>query len=348
MTTTRTAATVAIAAALVAAPVIGVASAAQAHDQALSVTCTQISLNLTNYPSGSTVGGIIDDVDLGTSTFGPSFSQSAPLDPAVPHTYTITVVSPDGVGNKKFTGKSDPACIPVVTTPPVVVLPTEEPTPPVVTPPVVDVVEPRIQDYVKCEGAAFVLDNTGSTVPVRYLVSGDVRHEYVVPAGQTIHTDADGTLINPGPSGYTITAGDKTWTFPTSDNCPTTPPTTTEPATPPVVVPPTDEPTEQPSEPVTPPTSSPEPEGTTPGSSEPTPNIPQPSSPVERSVSPSVVPSGSGSVPTASPDEQRADALAFTGARDMTAWIAVAAVAIAAGAAAIMVPILRRRAAQGQ
>ena len=207
-------------------------SAASAHDKTVDITCTSIGIMLTNYPSGSTVGGTIDGVDLGTSTFGSEgFAYSQALDPAVPHTYTLVVKSGDG--NYAFdineSGKSDPACIPVV------VPPTEEPTPPVTTPPVVDVVVPKIQDYLSCDGAAFVLDNTGSNVDVVYTINGI---EYPVAAGTALHTDADGTLIAPNEVGYTVTAADQSWYFPalTAEECPVA-------EVPPVVVPPTDEPT---------------------------------------------------------------------------------------------------------
>jgi hypothetical protein len=208
-------------------------SAASAHDKSVDLSCTSIGITLSNYPAGSTVGGTIDGVELGTSTFGPEgFSYSQPLDPAVPHTYSVVVKSGDGnyAFNVNESGKSDPACIPVV------VPPTTEPTPPVVTPPVVvDVIAPKIQDYLSCDGAAFVLDNTGSNVDVTYTISGT---EYPVAAGTALHTDADGTLLAPSGNGWTITAADETWSFVAlgEDDCPVT-------AEPPVVVPPTDTPT---------------------------------------------------------------------------------------------------------
>jgi len=122
-----------------------------------------------------------------------------------------------------------------------------------VAPPVVKV--PQIQDYVKCEGAAFVLDNTGSNSDVVYTVNGV---EFSVPAGQAVHTDADGVLIQPNKDDqYVITADgrDEPWVFEAKD-CTVTPPTeepttppTDEPTTPPTgepSTPPTDEPTEEP------------------------------------------------------------------------------------------------------
>lgn len=331
MTTTRTTAALS-AAILIGVPIAGltIASSAQAHDGGITATCTSLSANLSNYPGGSTIGGIVDGIDLGTSTFGPSFSQTLPLDPTIPHTWTITVKSGDGDSRYDFTktGASDPACIPVV------VPPIEEP--PVITPPPVVVIQARIQDFIDCLGGRFVLDNTRSTTDVRYIVSGDVKHEYVVPAGTATHTDADSTLINPGPNGYTITAGEQTWTFPTAGNCPTEEPT-------PPVVPPTEDPTEQPTPPVTPSVPA-----TPPGETGATSNTSTPATPLSpllsaSTPSSSAVTTASTDVPTVSPVVQPADALAYTGTRDLTAWIALAAALLTAGIASKVVPILRRR-----
>lgn len=81
-----------------------------------------------------------------------------------------------------------------------------------------EAVQPRIQDYITCDGAAFVLDNTGSTEPVTYTIgyaeTGGTPRVYVVPAGEALHTDADGTLIQHTDRWYTITAGDEFWQFP--------------------------------------------------------------------------------------------------------------------------------------
>lgn len=323
MTTTRTTAAIS-AAILIGVPIAGltIASSAQAHDGGITATCTSLSANLSNYPGGSTIGGIVDGVDLGTSTFGPSFSQTVTLDPSIPHTWKVTVKSGDGDSRYDFTktGASDPACIPVV------VPPVEEP--PIITPPPVVLTEPRIQDFVDCLGGRFVLDNTASTTNVTYVVQGT---SYVVPAGTATHTGADGTLYQPYDGTYTITAGDQTWTFPTAGNCPTE------------EVPPTVVPTEQPSVPTSPPSTSPSPEVITPGSSDPTPITPQPSQPTVSSPELNVAAVASPVAPTVSPVVQPADALAYTGTRDLTAWIALAAALIAAGFASKVIPIIRRR-----
>lgn len=227
---------------------------ASAHDNKITATCTSLSASLTNYPAGSTIGATLDGVDLGTTTFGPSYSDSVALDPGVAHSWTIRVTSGDGDKRYNFTetGISDPKCIPVV-------------TPPVV----VDVLQPHIQDYIDCLGGRFVLDNTGSTVAVTYTVQGS---PIAVPAGQAIHTDADGTLYQPLDGTYTVAAGDKVWTFPTAGNCPIdqptdpnppvtdTPEVPTSPATPTgptPSTPPTPTVTETPTSPTVPPNAAP-------------------------------------------------------------------------------------------
>lgn len=189
------------------ATMFAVPTVASAHDGGIKATCTSLSASLKNYPTGSTIGGTLDGVDLGTTTFGPSYSNAVALEPAVAHSWTIKVTSGDGDKRYNFTenGKSDPKCIPVV-------------TPPVV----VDVVQPHIQDYIDCLGGRFVLDNTGSTVAVTYTVQGA---PIVVPAGQAIHTDADGTLYQPLDGTYRVTAAEKAWTFRTASNCPIEQPT---------------------------------------------------------------------------------------------------------------------------
>lgn len=111
---------------------------------------------------------------------------------------------------------------PEPSTPPVTETPEPEPTEEPSTPPTMPVVEPHVQDYVTCKGGAFVLDNTGSTSDVTYTVNGV---EFPVPAGLAVHTDADGTLVQPVDGAYTVTAGDRTWTFPAAADCtPSAPP----------------------------------------------------------------------------------------------------------------------------
>lgn len=195
---------------------------------------------------------------------------------------------------------------------------------------------PQIQDYVKCEGAAFVLDNIGSNQDVRYLLSGEVKREFVVPGGTAIHTDSDGWLLKPGPQGYVITAADRTWTFPA--------------ATCPVITPPTPPVKEEPSSHDTPTTPAPP---TTPGPSagptspEKTPG-PQ-TSPGNGSVTPSTVKTDApslrtalkatgtttdlvGAQPVTSSSPQK---LAMTGSDDWKIGIVIAVIMIAVGAFAV-------------
>jgi outer membrane biosynthesis protein TonB len=245
-----------------------------------------------------------------------------------------------------------PAPTPEPTTP--VETPEPEPSTPAPTP--TEVVEPRVQDYVKCTGAAFVLDNSSSTVAVRYTVAGK---SFDVPAGAVVHTDADGYLFPTDVGPYTITThpGDTSWTFAPPTDCeattppttePTTPPTTTEPTTPPTTEP-TTPPTDEPTSPVTPPTGEP----TTPVPSD-APTTPVPASPTPtaettpRGESPS--PSAPSSAPTGSPapvaesTSRRTDTLAFTGAGDLILPGLLALGLLATGA----IMLAQRRAARSR
>lgn len=83
---------------------------------------------------------------------------------------------------------------------------------------------PQVQDYVTCDGAAFVLDNTSSSVPVHFTVAGK---PFDVAAGAAVHTDADGYRFPADIGPYTVTAypGDRAWTFAPPSGCaPSTPP----------------------------------------------------------------------------------------------------------------------------
>lgn len=227
----------------------GGAYAASAHTPDISCTPSGVvHIQLSSYPAGSTVTGTIGDAPVGPATFGPdTFTASEKVDLTVEHGYDITVIGSDGQGNEHWTGTTSVLCgVPV--TPPVTEAPTPEPTPstPVETPTPtptptpstpVDVVEPRIQDYVTCKGAAFVLDNTASTVEVTYTVAGK---QFVVPAGTAVHTDADGFLFPADIGVYKITTypGDKTWAFAPPSDCA-------------VVTPPVETPTPQPTGPAT-------------------------------------------------------------------------------------------------
>lgn len=325
--------------------------AASAHTPDFQVSCTSASIDLTNYPSGSTVSGTLDGDDLGTVTFGPErYHGHTALDPSVPHTWNVVVTSGDGDHryDRTFAGTSDPACLPVIETP----TPTPEPTTPAPTP--VDVVTPMIQDYITCDGAAFVLDNTGSTVPVRYVVAGK---PFDVPAGTAVHTDADGYLFptDIGPYTITTTPGDKSWTF--------TPPSGCAPATTPTPTPtdqPTPNPTDEPSTEPTTPAPTPTEEPTT--SPTPTTEPSVPATPSEQPTAPS--PTAGTSQPSSSPaapapsssstqlaasvaDDTSHAELAYTGSAltsgQIRVLLAAVVLAIGAGATVLTVRTIRRR-----
>jgi LPXTG-motif cell wall-anchored protein len=176
-----------------------------------------------------------------------------------------------------------------------------------VAPPVVKV--PLIQDYVKCDGAAFVLDNTGSNADVVYTVNGV---KYTVPAKAAVHTDANGTLIKPNKDGkYIITAEgrDEAWTFDAKD------------CTVPPVVPPTDT--------------------TTPPTTTPSPSVPVVTPPATTTTPVVVAPTKAASVTTkaAAPAATNEGSLAYTGS-DATPYVAGAIFLALLGTALIL---LKRR-----
>lgn len=230
---------------------------------------------------------------------------------------------------------------------------TEPPEPPATTSPVPDVIEPHIQDYINCKGAAFVLDNTSSTVDVTYDINGLI---YVVPAGKAIHTDAEGTIIQPNSDyeGYTIKAGDNTWHFESAGNCPstpTTPPVTPEPTptdtpTLPPVSTPTPNPTGEPSEPTSPEPTLPggEPSETPVPSTEPTPSqtpsdgsTPRTTPTSTNSATPSAhTKTDSGTTPTTRHTEDTARTLAYTGISAVGPAIAAAVLLILGGIALLI------------
>lgn len=102
--------------ALVGASVLLMAGPASAHTPELTYDCDSIEVTLTGYPSGSTINGVLDGVNLGTTTFSGNYS-SGPivLDPSVAHEWTITIDSSDGDRfDKVITGQSPAVCLPVV------------------------------------------------------------------------------------------------------------------------------------------------------------------------------------------------------------------------------------------
>lgn len=76
--------------------VLSPAASASAHDYDVRADCaTGLSVNLTAYPSGTTVEVVIDKVTRTNATFGGSWVDSYAWDSSVGHEYTVAVDSPD-------------------------------------------------------------------------------------------------------------------------------------------------------------------------------------------------------------------------------------------------------------
>jgi hypothetical protein len=105
---------------------IAVAAPASAHDSAVSATCSSLTVSLSNYaaddsdPQSNTLVVTIDGKTLTTdpvTTFAHSFTNTWPLDPATPHSYTVTVVAWDNYAyNVHASGTTDPCVAPVTPT----------------------------------------------------------------------------------------------------------------------------------------------------------------------------------------------------------------------------------------
>lgn len=129
-----------ISAAVAALGIIGVgALSAQAHDGAVEASCTAgLTINLANYPDGSTIGGTIDGKPYDRTEFDGSYFDRIPWEPTVDHGYSLSVVSGDGDHRYDRTyAAAVTGCVPTPsptpTTPPVTETPTPEPTTPPVT-----------------------------------------------------------------------------------------------------------------------------------------------------------------------------------------------------------------------
>lgn len=197
---------------------------------------------------------------------------------------------------------------------PVCVMPPSEEEPPVTPEPPKDVVKPHIQDYIDCDGGAFVLDNLNSTVPVTYTVNGV---DYVVPAHEAVHTPRADSVDR----WFIITAepGSKRWEFPAvlgEEFCPTPgeeqPPTEPETPVEPPVTP--EEPT-TPEEPVTP---------------------TEPTVPVDLPTPPAIDNPAAQPLDVIEPEvqERRAQQLAATGFEG--GWVALALIALGVGSALVI------------
>lgn len=180
-TITKRIAASAVALSLAAAGVLVTQTAAQAHTPSISASCDGVKLNATAYDGKKknrwhvTINGVAQ-----SGEFGASFSQNFPVpQDGVTTTWTASIAAHDGAYKQEKSGSVGPCgTVPVVT--------------------------PQIQDYVTCDGATFVLDNTGSNRDVTYVINGTL---HVVTAGTAPHLPVDRAAE------YVITAADRTWTF---------------------------------------------------------------------------------------------------------------------------------------
>lgn len=179
----------ALAAGAIALP-LSSAPAAEAHDATATITCEGWTATATAYDQGATGVVIADGVTIHSGTFAGAGTLSGVWpEVADAHRLQVTIDSQDGDQYDFAYDETVSGCAP---TPPVVVV-------------------PQVQDYLGECSAAFVLDNTGSTVAVRYDVNG---RAFDVPAGTAVHTDADGSRIDPVEGRYLITTNTgQSWTF---------------------------------------------------------------------------------------------------------------------------------------
>lgn len=337
---------------LAAAGAVAIPLAASAHTPQATLTCNTAALSLTSYDKHATADVTLDGASVHAGEFGGRLVTSYPVTAgADTHTLVVHVVSRDGAQYGYDQTLTATGCAPVAP-------PTEEPTQPPTTPPVTppaDVVAPLVQDYITCDGSAFVLDNTGSTVDVTYTVAGK---PFLVPAGTAVHTDADGFLFpaDIGPVTITTNPGDKSWTFASASDCavtppteePTTPPTTEpapeptpEPTTPPATETPapTPEPSDQPTVPVPSDTPQPSTQPTGPGT---------PSTPVSTSTAtPATATSNESIKRSQATDVTAPEQLAYTGSNMTVAkqvgYVGAGILAVGLGATLLTMLHLRRK-----
>jgi hypothetical protein len=197
-------------------------TAASAHTATADISCESWSASATAYDEAAYGTVIADGVVIHEGAFNGngSYTNVPWASEADSHRLQVTIDSTEDQYDYSY-DQTVTGCITEVP-------PTEEP--PVVT--------PHIQDYVGNCDAAFVLDNLGSTVDVTYTINGI---DFLVSAGTAVHTDADGTRIEPSTTNtYVITTDTgASWEFQGGD-CETIPPTEEPPVEPeePVVYPP--------------------------------------------------------------------------------------------------------------
>lgn len=302
-----------LSAALAALGLIGAgALSAQAHDGAVEATCTGgLTINLTNYPNGSTIGGTIDGEPYDRTEFDGSYSDTITWTPTVNHEYNLSVTSGDGDINYDRTFSAAVTnCVPTPTEPPA----TQTPTPPVTETPKPTPTTPTKPGDQVVVGSW--VDQRGSENCVGHVVL-QVRATTTTP-----FVLVDGTwVIDPDPAHSVITTEERTRPMTDAEVAACTPTT-----------PPSHEPTTPPThEPTAPPVTN---EPTAPAS---TPAAVVP--PQNNTPTPDTKPVVKQQVKAA-----ETGTLAFTGSQINPWVIAFAALAIASGIALLVVgPHLRRR-----
>lgn len=99
--------------ALAGAGILFTAGPASAHTPELIVECDSLTANLTGYPDGSTIGAVLNDVNLGTTTFGGNYNNTVALDSTRQNDWVVTIDSSDGDQfDKVITGMSSEDCLP--------------------------------------------------------------------------------------------------------------------------------------------------------------------------------------------------------------------------------------------
>lgn len=164
-------------AAVMAAPV-----AANAHTPSISASCSGVILKATAYDGKKnnrwsvTINGVRQ-----SGEFGASYSNTFPVpqDGAVT-TWSASIAAFDGSYKQEKSGTVGPCGT-------------------------VPVIVPQVQDYIDCDTATFVLDNTGSNRDVVYVINGV---SYPVAAGGAPHVPVEPATT------YTVTAPGLSVTFP--------------------------------------------------------------------------------------------------------------------------------------
>lgn len=209
--TIRTTLAAAAALALAGVGLVAGTTAAAAHDASASLDCEGWTASASAYPADAHGLVIADGVTIHDGTFGGAGTlEGAWPAEADSHRLQVTITSTDGWPDYVVDETVD-GCAPVV-------------DPPAEPEPETPLVDPQVQTFIGECDAAFVLDNVGGAVPVYWTING--AHTYLVPAGEVVHTDADGTRIEPVDGEYQLLAHLTQrpleavvgyWTFPAGD-----------------------------------------------------------------------------------------------------------------------------------